>query len=210
MMLNVIIKFCKKCQVETERYARGDCKPCSIKRSAIWHKENTERVKATKGLYYAANSEHIKEVGAAWRTANPERARATGAVWYAANSDRAKAASAAWQKANPAKARAKAAAWQKANPEARRIISQNRRARKLANGGKLSKGLSAKLFKLQKGKCPCCNQPLGDDYHMDHIIPLAKGGANEDLNIQLLRQQCNQQKSAKDPIEFMQSRGKLL
>ena len=123
---------------------------------------------------------------------------------------RAKAASAAWQKANPAKARAKAAAWQKANPEARRIISQNRRARKLANGGKLSKGLSAKLFKLQKGKCPCCNQPLGDDYHMDHIMPLAKGGANEDLNIQLLRQQCNQQKSAKDPIEFMQSRGKLL
>ena len=111
---------------------------------------------------------------------------------------------------NPAKARAKAAAWQKANPEARRIISQNRRARKLANGGKLSKGLSAKLFKLQKGKCPCCNQPLGDDYHMDHIMPLAKGGANEDLNIQLLRQQCNQQKSAKDPIEFMQSRGKLL
>ena len=150
MLPNVIIKFCKKCQVETERYARGDCKPCSTKRNA------------------------------AWRTVNAERARAY------------------------------VAAWSKANPEARRIIGQNRRAKKLANGGKLSKGVSAKLFKLQNGKCPCCNQPLGDDYHMDHIMPLKSGGANEDWNIQLLRQQCNNQKSAKDPIEFMQSRGKLL
>jgi 5-methylcytosine-specific restriction endonuclease McrA len=195
MMLNVIIKFCKKCQVETERYARSGCKPCAIKRGTIWAKENTERVKATKVLYYAANSERLKEASVAWYAANPERA---------------KASSLAWLKANPEKSRASSLAWQRANPEARRIMDQNRRARKLANGGKLSKGLSAKLFKLQKGKCPCCNQPLGDDCHMDHIIPLAKGGANEDWNIQLLRQQCNQQKGAKDPVEFMQSRGKLL
>ena len=74
----------------------------------------------------------------------------------------------------------------------------------------LSVGLSAKLFKLQKGKCPCCKQPLGDDYHLDHKMPLALGGTNTDENMQLLRSICNLQKHAKHPVDFMQERGYLL
>ena len=112
--------------------------------------------------------------------------------------------------ANHEKMRATTKAWRKANPEATRVNNQNRRCRKRANGGKLSKGLSAKLFKLQRGLCPCCQQPLGADFHLDHIMPLSLGGMNIDSNIQLLRQSCNQQKSAKHPVEFMQSRGFLI
>jgi 5-methylcytosine-specific restriction endonuclease McrA len=52
--------------------------------------------------------------------------------------------------------------------------------------------------------------PLGDNYHIDHIMPLALGGSNTDDNIQLLRQRCNNQKCAKHPVDFMQSRGFLL
>ena len=63
---------------------------------------------------------------------------------------------------------------------------------------------------LQKGLCPCCRKPLGNDYHMDHIIPLALGGSNGDNNIQLLRSECNLEKQAKHPVDFMQSRGFLL
>ncbi len=90
------------------------------------------------------------------------------------------------------------------------ILSHNRRAKISLIGGKLSSGLSKKLFKLQKGKCACCKEPLGNNFHMDHIMPLALGGANEDWNIQLLRQTCNNQKRAKHPIDFMQKRGFLL
>jgi 5-methylcytosine-specific restriction endonuclease McrA len=86
----------------------------------------------------------------------------------------------------------------------------NRKARERANGGILSVGLAEKLFELQKGKCACCGQPLGEKYHMDHILPIVLGGPNEDWNIQLLRQRCNQQKHAKHPVDFMQSRGFLL
>jgi len=53
-------------------------------------------------------------------------------------------------------------------------------------------------------------QPLGDDFHMDHIMPIALGGSNTDDNMQLLRKECNLQKQAKHPIDFMQSRGLLL
>ena len=79
------------------------------------------------------------------------------------------------------------------------------------SGGRLSKGLAAKLFAMQRGRCACgCKQPLGDDYHLDHRMPLVLGGANTDDNMQLLRKICNLQKHAKHPIDFMRQRGFLI
>jgi len=174
------LRFCKKCQCDTDRYAKGGCKACALKRNT------------------------------AWANANPNKARIYKATWASANPERNKAAKLAWTAANLERKKVINAAWQKANPETRRAYGQNYRASKRASGGVLSQGLSAKLFKLQRGKCPCCNQSLGADFHLDHIIPIALGGANTDDNIQLLRQRCNNQKSAKHPVDFMQSRGFLL
>jgi 5-methylcytosine-specific restriction endonuclease McrA len=80
----------------------------------------------------------------------------------------------------------------------------------MASGGKLSPDLAERLYELQGGKCACCGKPLGEKYHLDHIMPLALGGANTDDNMQLLTARCNIQKSAKHPIDFMQERGFLL
>ena len=164
----------------TERYKNGACKPCAIKRRVAYELENAEKIKAMK---------------AARRAANPELARAQAAARHAKNKE---------------KRNAKIAEWKAKNPEARRLHVINRRARKRAAGGQLSPGLTQKLFKLQKGKCACCKQPLGDDYHLDHITPLVLGGTNTDDNMQLLRSKCNLQKSAKHPVDFMQQRGFLL
>lgn len=144
------------------------------------------------------------------RTANPKRAREATVRWQKKNPDKMRAAVTRWQAENPKKRMDANAAWLAKHPEAPRIFSLNRLARKKANGGKLSLGLAQKLFALQRGKCPCCGKPLGDDYHLDHKMPLALGGANEDWNMQLLRQRCNTQKQAKHPVDFMQSRGFLL
>ena len=67
-----------------------------------------------------------------------------------------------------------------------------------------------KCIDYKGGKCVCCGHPLSDNYHLDHIVPIALGGANEDWNIQLLRGECNLQKHAKHPVNFMQSKGFLL
>lgn len=164
----------------TERNARGQCKPCA--RAAV----------------------------AKWRSSNPDKVRSTSAKYQANNTDKIRAYAAQYHTTNAGRERVRRAKWRASNPEACRISSHNRRARKLEAGGKLSKGLSGKLFKLQRGLCPCCKKPLGDDYHLDHVMPLFLGGKNEDWNMQLLRQRCNQQKHAKHPVEFMQGRGYLL
>lgn len=126
------------------------------------------------------------------------------------NKEKAKARYEKWNALNPGVAVSRAATWNSSHPEVRKQLTQNRRAQIRCAGGKLSKGIVSKLFKLQKGKCPCCKQVLGDNYHLDHIIPLYLGGSNTDDNMQLLRQRCNNQKNKKHPIDFMQSRGFLL
>lgn len=173
-----------------------NCKACANIVSAAWRAANPEKAKA--GV-------------AKWIAANPEKRKATNTAWVSSNHDKVKASSAKWRAANPDNKKAHNRKWSSANPEAGRAYNRNRRARKREAGGKLSSGLSDKLFALQRGKCACgCLQPLGDDFHMDHVMPLALGGSNTDDNMQLLRSICNRQKHAKHPVEFMQSRGFLL
>ena len=218
------VRPCIKCGA-TDRYKSGKCIPCVKAQNAEWREANADKHHANSAAWDAANPDKKKANAAAWYAANADKVSAMSAAWKAANAGRKKATSAAWREANAGKANAKAAewravnadihharsaAWRAANPEICKIYKQNRRARKTASGGALSKGLAVKLFKLQKGKCPCCRQPLGDDYHLDHKMPLALGGQNTDDNMQLLRSVCNLQKHAKHPVDFMQSRGFLL
>ena len=214
-------RFCPKCQIETERNKKGDCKPCDKVRSAAWRAANSEKLKAhrvenlekiniERRAWAAANKEKVQASNLNFRKANPEKIRAISMAYRKANHEKVIAATKAWRAANQDKTKAYSLEYAEKNAESRRIWQQNRRSRELFNGGKLSKGLAEKLFQLQKGKCPCCKQPLGNNYHLDHIVPLALGGSNTDNNIQLLRKQCNNQKSAKHPIDFMQQRGFLL
>lgn len=103
-----------------------------------------------------------------------------------------------------------AAEWKKRNKDKVRIYTQNRLKRTLWQEKKLSKGLINKLLLLQKGRCACCGDVLGKDFHIDHILPIALGGLHEDSNIQLLKSTCNLRKGKKHPIDYMQSKGKLI
>ena len=250
-------RFCPKCQTETERNKKGDCKPCARIYKAKKYAENPQKAKDKVAAWRKANPEKAKATKDAWQKSNLEKSNATKKIWALNNPEKIKSAQKTyrskestkfqtkirmqkWRQTNPEKVKLLDIAfrnkhknklaqkskisywknpkkaiqnhmiWVKLNREKVRVIAQNRRAREKQLFGKLSKGLAEKLFKLQKGKCPCCYQPLGNDYHLDHIVPLALGGSNTDDNIQLLRQRCNNQKHAKHPIDFMQSRGFLL
>jgi len=204
------MKACVKCG-STKLDSRGRCKPCMSLTAKAYRAANPEKAAAAKVKYRTKNKEKVAAYMAVYRKANLAKAAAIFAAYYAENRERLNARAAEWREANREKIAALNAAWAKANPEACRIKNHNRRARQCASGGKLSNGLAAKLFKLQRGKCACgCKQPLGTDYHLDHRMPLALGGTNTDDNMQLLTATCNLQKSAKHPVDFAQQRGLLL
>lgn len=151
-----------------------------------------------------------KEFSKRWRENNIKKVKLQEKIYRDSHKEQAKIRIKKWGQDNPEKRNLTVRKWQKKNPEAMRIIDHNKRARKKIAGGTLSKGLAKKLFVLQKGKCACCGKSLGDNYHLDHIMPIALGGANEDWNIQLLTQRCNNQKYAKHPVDFMREKGFLI
>lgn len=231
-----VIRFCKKCQCETERKKSGACKPCCAAWSAAnrdrgreseakyrernkqkrkdakakYRQENAEKIAAQSAIYYQKTKDARLAASRCWASKNKERKAATTSTWSALNRVKARGYSAKWRENNPEKVREKRAIWNRSNPDKCRVYSHNRRAKKRESGGKLSPDIAKRLFKLQRGKCACCGIPLGDDYHLDHIIPLELGGSNNDCNVQLLRTSCNLKKGARHPVEFMQSRGFLL
>lgn len=184
------IKPCIKCGA-TDRRKSGRCRACAMK-------------------YYAANSEKAKAAISAWHAANPEKVRAYKVAWYAANSEKENARAAAFRAANPEKVKTSNAVWRAANPEKKRLCNQNRRARKRNAEGTHTVEDIKELIILQKGKCTCCKTSIKDSYHVDHIMPLVKGGSNDRYNLQLLCPTCNLRKNAKHPVDFMQSKGFLL
>ena len=79
---------------------------------------------------------------------------------------------------------------------------RNRRSIKKGNGGKHTAADIKELWFLQKGKCTWCLKSFGEEKpHVDHRIPIAKGGSNDKSNLQLLHARCNKVKAAHHPIE---------
>jgi 5-methylcytosine-specific restriction endonuclease McrA len=187
------------------------CNACANLNAKTYAVLNRDKIREKKAVYRAANADKLNFSKAAWCAANADKITAYSKSYYTANADRIKASQSVYRYANASKVRVLNAAYRKANPTTVRLAHQNRRARKSGAGGKLSHGLAVKLFKLQRGKCVCgCAQPLGKNYHLDHIMPLFLGGSNMDDNIQLLRSTCNLQKGFAHPADFMRSRGFLI
>lgn len=194
-----MMRNCTKCkEIKNDsdfNKGRTECRSCQSAYAASYYKDNQEKFRNKTREYYKANIDKV---------------RVKRAAIYAQNKEKEKAKVNEYRLANPEKVKATLIAWRASNPHIARIHHQNRRARKIASGGSLSPRIAEKLLKLQCGKCACCGERVSKDYHLDHIIPLAIGGAHSDENIQILCKRCNLQKHAKHPIDFMQSRGFLL
>jgi hypothetical protein len=209
---------------EAERAARREAAK-QAEREAL-RPQRDAAAKAYRAQWKKANKARSKAVNDVWRAENAEKMKATTLAWRKDHPDRTRAYVSAWAKRNPEKERARAVRrhermsaeerrerrrkFHENNPDAIRRYNSDYKAKKMRNGGVLSKDIVARLLKVQRGKCACCGQPLGEQYHLDHILPLALGGPNVDSNVQLLRQRCNNQKRDKHPVDFMQSRGFLL
>jgi 5-methylcytosine-specific restriction endonuclease McrA len=184
----------------------GACIPCQRMAVAKYRKADPERMKARWKKQNDGRKEQLKKWGAenrerkaaimrAWRKANPERNRE--------NNKRSKAHC-------YAKSKLTTIAWRRRNPDLVRIHYATKRAKRRKAEGKYTRRDELMLLERQRGRCANCGVACAKRYHIDHVIPLAKGGSNWPSNLQILCPTCNSRKSAKDPIEWARENGRLL
>jgi 5-methylcytosine-specific restriction endonuclease McrA len=104
----------------------------------------------------------------------------------------------------------KATEWNKQNKEKRAAIVFNydSKRRVLKKSGCTSSQI--KQWKEKQIKiCYWCDNECSKKYHVDHYIPLSKGGEHEISNLVISCAKCNLTKNAKDPIQFANSVGRL-
>jgi 5-methylcytosine-specific restriction endonuclease McrA len=155
---------------------------------------------------YYANKEARNAYNREWRAANPERVKQNFAAWYAANADK-EAAKYLEQRealreyyrkkraANPGAETEYSRKWRKANPE--KWALRNRENQRRRRGDKPVNYTA--IIERDGMVCHICSNPIEGlaDLHMDHVIPLARGGAHHEDNIKPAHALCNMRKSDK-------------
>lgn len=175
------------------------CKVCARQKAKRWLDENRERNKETCKNWYANNRDAV----GAYREKNAEYIAEKKREWRRNNPDKTKKHKSDSQKRNRASANARSKRWRERNPDKLRMwtrVGQHRRRH--AVGTFTAQDIDL-LYRSQRGKCWWCGKPLGDAYHIDHRIPLVRGGTNAPENLCLTCPPCNLSKGAKLPHEWI-------
>jgi 5-methylcytosine-specific restriction endonuclease McrA len=59
--------------------------------------------------------------------------------------------------------------------------------------------LLGRLYRKQEGLCGICHRPVGvlrRYWHLDHVVPIARGGRHEERNLQITHPLCNLRKGS--------------
>lgn len=155
------------------------------------HPEYREKQRAANRAYYAAHRDKSLAYLRAWRTANREKMVAGQRKWDRENRAHKQQIDLAWQRANPDKVRA---------------YHHNRKARVKGVGGKHTSDDIKRQYEKQSGLCYWCETAVGKKYHVDHVVPIIRGGTNDPSNIVIACPLCNLSKGTKMPEDFVKAR----
>lgn len=220
--------ICKKCglskaEADFPKRHRGTCKDCENQARRERYARNPERILRRNRQWRLDNPEKKAESDRKCIAKNPERKRQQDKERYDRERSRILEQKRQYRQANPVGIARAQSSWYRANrervleyqrsyrsenPERVALYSRAKRARKAGAAGSHTTHDVAGKFDLQGGRCYYCGCEL-QDFHVDHKIPLARGGSNFPANLCCACPSCNSSKCDKTPQEFIQWRNQV-
>src|SRR6267143_1442072 len=115
-----------------------------------------------------------------------------------------------WRTRHPELFKDRIRAWGTLHPENRKASARRRRARKSENGAyAVTLEDLRKLWIRQQGNCYICGSPIVGERHLEHIIPVKRGGRHAIGNLAWAHPQCNLEKSCQFWVEVRYGRRML-
>ena len=197
--ISVMTKLCRTCQEhrplsefhrnKTKSDGRGsNCKTCS---------------EAYKVRYRArpGNKERQAEANSRWRAQNAAHKKDAAQRWYTENRAATIDRSARWAASHPEKAKGSSRQWARRNPEMRAAYQRRRSACKAAaeQDGHTYEDLLASWAERGLDDCVYCG---GEFEHVDHAVPLSRGGPHTLDNLVPSCASCNCSKGTMTLDEF--------
>lgn len=212
--LNTQCKICKS-KKRQEHYIAN--KEHALKLNKEWKAVNKERIKSVHIEYYSVNRDSIreknrisyyetieyqKERGLNYRSNHKKQLSLVRKKRHTLCKHKENVQASQWYVNNKEKHLNDGRIWRKNNPESVRSLMEAYRSRKMAAGGTFRKRDVIRLFNRQLGLCIYCNEVLPNNYHIDHVVPLSRGGNNYCGNIALACPSCNSSKGNKYIFEW--------
>ena len=219
-MQEIITKKCTKCgevkNINMFPKNRNKCLECVRQYHKQYYKDNTERLKR----YREDNDERLKQYSKQWRKDNTERLKRRSKQYYEDNIERIKQ----YRKDNAERTKQQTKRYREENAEKIKqwyktekgkisLVNAMGKRRSLirqkADGTlplKIKYPLTPQLQELlvaQDYKCNKCGCDISEEKHLDHHVPLSKGGTHSIDNVVWLCPTCNLTKSATVPRELL-------
>lgn len=225
------LKRCSKCGQEkpaTLEYWHRDraakdglrtvCKACAKKRSRRYRQENADKVREANRRYRKDNLkkerarerrsyQNNKKGKTDYYQKNRDQKLLYAKQYRENNREKIKQYNQAYGTRKREHERERLRRFRKNNPEKIKQYKHNRRALKLNAPGTHTAEDIQLIYDRQGGRCWWCQCELNGEYHVDHRIPLSRGGSNDASNIVISCAVCNQSKYDKLPHEWC---GRLL
>lgn len=189
------MKACSACgetKPADEFYRRGDklraaCKVCTNAQNREWHRRNPHKQLEYDKRFAQSKPDQAKARTRRWREKNPDKVRQ-------ASQNRKRGPN---RKRNREYDREYARAWNAANPGKRRLTQHKYRARKMAN--KVGNVSLQEARAILNRACMYCG---GVAEHLDHVVPISRGGAHSVGNLAPACASCNLSKRNRFVIEW--------
>ena len=190
-------RCCRDCGVDiNDRHANAyRCAPCQTVADRIYRRE-WHRRKILSDPEYAARKRRSSRLAARRARANPmsaERKRQASRRFLR----RKRREDPEWDRVRREQEYAKNRERRRSDPEWRFRYNENQRERYRRLGGKGYRRELPSLLLRQQWLCALCGDPIDEitsAVHVDHILPVSRGGGNEPGNLQAVHATCNFQK----------------